>query len=58
VQYLESQGVNAGPCGAATLAGLRRVAAVSPNTTFLGPNAVIVLLSTEGTRHYEVPNDR
>ena len=57
VQYLESQGVNAGPCGAATLAGLRRVAAVSPNAACLGPKAVIVLLITEGTRHYEVPND-
>jgi threonine dehydratase len=58
VQYLESQGVNAGPCGAATLAGLRRVAAVSPDAACLGPKAVVVLLSTEGTRHYEVPNDR
>ena len=56
VQYLQSRGVNAGPCGAATVAGLRRVAAVAPNTVRMDPEAVVVLLSTEGTREYDVPD--
>lgn len=55
VLYLVSHGVNAGPCGAATLAGLRRIVALSPDATFLNSKAVVVLLSTEGTRHYEAP---
>jgi diaminopropionate ammonia-lyase len=55
VQYLKSHGVNAGPCGAATLAGLRRVAALAPDAARLDSEAVVVLLSTEGTRHYDVP---
>jgi diaminopropionate ammonia-lyase len=55
VQYLKSHGVNAGPCGAATLAGLRRVAALAPDAARLDSEAIIVLLSTEGTRYYNIP---
>lgn len=55
VQYLKSQGVNAGPCGAATLAGLRRVAALALDAARLDSQAVTMLLSTEGTRYYDVP---
>lgn len=55
VQYLKSHGVSAGPCGAATLASLRRVAAIAPNAARLDSEAVVVLLSTEGTRYYDVP---
>jgi diaminopropionate ammonia-lyase len=55
VQYLKAQGVNAGPCGAATLAGLQRVAALASDVARLDSQAVIVLLSTEGTRYYDVP---
>ena len=55
VRYLESHGVNAGPCGAATLAGLRKMADLARDAARLDSEAVVVLLSTEGTRHYELP---
>jgi diaminopropionate ammonia-lyase family len=55
VQYLNSRGISAGPCGAATLAGLRRVAALALDAARLDSPAVIVLLSTEGTRYYDIP---
>ena len=55
VQYLASHGVSAGPCGAAALAGLRRVAEDAPETVRLGPDSVIVILCTEGIRDYDVP---
>lgn len=54
VQYLQSQGVNAGPCGAATLAALRRICA-EPLLEH-ERNAVVVLFSTEGMREYDVPS--
>ncbi|KAK4545111.1 hypothetical protein LTR36_003662 [Oleoguttula mirabilis] len=53
VQYLQSQGVNAGPCGAATLAALRR-ACTEPMVEKRG-DGVVVLFSTEGMREYDVP---
>jgi diaminopropionate ammonia-lyase len=51
VVELAALGVDAGPCGAATLAGLRAVISDSELRTGLGITAdsVIVLLSTEGT---------
>ena len=55
VQYLQKYGVNAGPCGAATLAALRRVAAEDPGSAGLGTDSLVVLLSTEGAREYNVP---
>ena len=55
VQYLQELGVNAGPCGAATLAGLQRVAAQDPDSVRLSKTSVVVLLSTEGGREYTVP---
>ncbi|PLB33471.1 putative diaminopropionate ammonia-lyase [Aspergillus candidus] len=56
IQYLATQSVAAGPCGAASLAALRRLAATS-ETSFLGSDAVVVLLSTEGPRPYPTPLD-
>ena len=54
VQYLQAQGVNAGPCGAATLAALKTFCSeVDPKDR---EDTVVVLFSTEGTREYEVPN--
>lgn len=53
VQFLQAQGVNAGPCGAATLAALRKVCAEMDVKERL--EAVVVLFSTEGMREYEVP---
>ncbi len=49
VAQLKELGVDAGPCGASSLAGVRAVA-TSPNAragASLGPDAVVVLLSTE-----------
>lgn len=55
VTYLQDHGVNAGPCGAAQLAGLRMVAQNIPSALGLDENSVVVLLSTEGKRFYVVP---
>jgi diaminopropionate ammonia-lyase len=44
VRDLESVGVDSGPCGAATLAGVRALSAADP----LPGDAVVLLLSTEG----------
>jgi diaminopropionate ammonia-lyase len=52
VQYLQSKGVNAGPCGAANLAALRKLCV---EHDLQGENKVVVLFSTEGSRDYEVP---
>jgi diaminopropionate ammonia-lyase family len=55
VQDLAAQSIDAGPCGAATLAATRRLKVEGP--TFFSPESVILLLSTEGSRPYEVPAD-
>lgn len=54
VEFLRSNGINAGPCGAATLAALRKLCAedVLPDRE----KAVVVMFSTEGMREYEVPS--
>ncbi|CAI7656891.1 unnamed protein product [Penicillium bialowiezense] len=56
LQYLQSNGVNAGPCGGASLAGLRHLA-TSKETSPLNEDSVVVLLSTEGARGYSIPKD-
>lgn len=56
VQYLTSKSVPAGPCGGASLAALRHLAAYK-DTQFLNKNSVVVLLSTEGAREYSIPRD-
>ncbi|KAL4964953.1 uncharacterized protein BDV14DRAFT_208986 [Aspergillus stella-maris] len=55
VQHLGEQGITAGPCGAATLAALKRLAAEKPD--MLNKDSVVVLLSTEGPREYPTPLD-
>ncbi|KAK5454187.1 hypothetical protein LTS15_006187 [Exophiala xenobiotica] len=55
VEYLQAHGVNSGPCGAASLAALRKTAAIDANSVGLDSDAVVVLLSTEGARGYTVP---
>ncbi|KAK5294355.1 hypothetical protein LTR99_009753 [Exophiala xenobiotica] len=55
VEYLQAHGVDAGPCGAASLAALRKVAAVDANSVGLDADAVVILLSTEGARCYTAP---
>ncbi|KAL4808615.1 hypothetical protein BDV18DRAFT_167658 [Aspergillus unguis] len=54
VEYLKSNSVTAGPCGAASLAALRRLAQEEPRQ-LLTKDSVVVLLSTEGPRDYPVP---
>ena len=55
VEYLQGENVAAGPCGAATLAGLKRVVEEKRGEIGLNKESVVVLLSTEGRRPYEVP---
>ncbi|KAL4865017.1 hypothetical protein BDV12DRAFT_156776 [Aspergillus spectabilis] len=55
VEYLASQSITAGPCGAASTAALRRLAAES--SSLLTKDSVVVLLNTEGPRDYPVPFD-
>ncbi|OJK01872.1 hypothetical protein ASPACDRAFT_1879411 [Aspergillus aculeatus ATCC 16872] len=57
VQYLASNGVDSGPCGAASLAAIWRLKAEHDSPTYFSPDSVIVLLSTEGRRPYQVPED-
>ncbi|KAL4815720.1 tryptophan synthase beta subunit-like PLP-dependent enzyme [Aspergillus spinulosporus] len=55
VGYLASRSIMAGPCGAASLAALRRVKECSQQ--LLHEDSVVVLLSTEGPRDYPIPLD-
>jgi diaminopropionate ammonia-lyase len=53
VQDLKGLGIGAGPCGAATLAALRKN--VKNMSTEERSEMSVVLFSTEGEREYEVP---
>lgn len=58
VLELEKQdglGLKVGPCGAATLAALRRACKEKREELGLGPESVVVLYCTEGRREYAVP---
>jgi len=57
VLELEQLGVEAGPCGAGCLAGLRKVLGEKEAKDLLGldRDSVVVVLSTEGKREYPVP---
>ncbi|RYP72580.1 hypothetical protein DL771_004075 [Monosporascus sp. 5C6A] len=57
VLELGDRGVLAGPCGAATLAALRRICADAKADLGLDGNSVVVLYCTEGPRQYEIPHD-
>lgn len=50
-----ASGVAAGPCGAATLAGLRKICSEARDIVKLDHDAVVVLFCTEGAREYAVP---
>jgi len=54
VQYLHENGIPCGPCGAAPLSALRRLAQ-SADRAGMDESSVIVLFSTEGAREYQVP---
>jgi diaminopropionate ammonia-lyase len=53
VQYLQDHGVNAGPCGAAPLAALRKL--YKRGLLQKDPDTVVILFSTEGNREYVIP---
>lgn len=57
VLHLDTLGVSTGPCGAGSLAVLRRLDDSDKNSLGLNKDSVIVLLSTEGRRKYETPLD-
>lgn len=52
VLKLKEQGLEVGPCGAATLAGLRRLSRDSTEGSYLNADSVVVILCTEGKRQY------
>lgn len=54
VECLKGLGVSSGPCGAATLAALRKYAEEVPFAE--RRDMVVVLFSTEGGREYHIPN--
>ncbi|EGX94586.1 acetylornithine deacetylase [Cordyceps militaris CM01] len=56
-ETLHELGVAAGPCGAAALAGLRRLTSDDKAALGLDGNSTVVLLSTEGLRSYDIPHD-
>ncbi|KAI1087546.1 acetylornithine deacetylase [Rostrohypoxylon terebratum] len=55
--FLKERGISSGPCGASTLAALRRLGASGKERLGLDYNSTIVLLSTEGAREYDAPLD-
>lgn len=55
VRELEGLGLRPGPCGAATLAALRRACRDARDELRLTRSSVVVLFCTEGRREYEVP---
>ncbi|KAH9861841.1 hypothetical protein J1614_011594 [Plenodomus biglobosus] len=55
LQYLDSQGVRVGPCGAAPLTALRQLCGEGKDVTRLNEESVVILFSTEGARDYIVP---
>ncbi|RKK86323.1 hypothetical protein BFJ69_g1274 [Fusarium oxysporum] len=56
VLYLQSQGINAGPCGASTLAALRRLTSDDKKALGLNEKSTVVIFCTERNRDYDVPH--
>ena len=55
LQYLQSQDVNVGPCGAAPLSALKKLCKENAAEIGLDRDSVVILFSTEGARGYVVP---
>ncbi|KAI7760635.1 hypothetical protein LZL87_009519 [Fusarium oxysporum] len=55
--YLQSQGINAGPCGGSTLAALRRLTLADKKALRLNEKSTVVIFCTERNRDYDVPHD-
>jgi diaminopropionate ammonia-lyase len=58
VHDLEALDIDAGPCGAATLAGVRALLTDERARAAIGPDATVLLLSTEGRLANPLPADR
>ncbi|KAA8627074.1 IlvA Threonine dehydratase [Pyrenophora tritici-repentis] len=56
LQYLHSQGIKNGPCGAATMTALKKLCKEQKAKLGLNDNSVVVLFSTEGARDYVTPS--
>ncbi|KAI0849361.1 pyridoxal-phosphate dependent enzyme family [Daldinia vernicosa] len=56
VRELQARSILAGPCGAATLAALRRACADVKQELGLSDTSIVVLYCTEGVREYPVPS--
>ncbi|KAI2466941.1 tryptophan synthase beta subunit-like PLP-dependent enzyme [Annulohypoxylon bovei var. microspora] len=56
VQELNACGIPAGPCGAATLAALKRACADAKQELGLDETSIVVLYCTEGEREYPIPS--
>ena len=52
--FLKTLGISAGPCGAASLAAVRRLTPADKAELGLNQDSVVVLLSTEGLLDYHV----
>ena len=55
--YLASQGLSVGPCGASTVAALRRLSEDDKARLAINSDSIIVLPCTEGAREYNSPLD-
>ncbi|GAP89440.1 putative peptidase M20 [Rosellinia necatrix] len=55
--YLKNYGISSAPCGAATLAALRRLGESERAALGLNSKSSVLLLSTEGAREYVKPVD-
>jgi diaminopropionate ammonia-lyase len=55
LQFLQSQDVNIGPCGAAPLSALKTLCKENAADVGLDGDSVVILFSTEGARDYIVP---
>lgn len=56
VKELSKQEIDAGPCGAATFAGLRQL--IKVGGLDIGPESVVLLLCTEGARGYSMASEK
>jgi diaminopropionate ammonia-lyase len=56
LQYLHSQNIMNGPCGAAPLSALKLLCREKSEELELNEKSVIILFSTEGARSYIVPS--
>ncbi|KAI9810406.1 MAG: hypothetical protein M1827_006292 [Pycnora praestabilis] len=57
VKYLETLGISAGPCGAATLVAFNKLGHLDHVSLGIRADSTVVLLCTEGARGYEAPSE-